>query len=68
MSEATRNTGNGEYFDNKTSHGPEFLGKLDPELVRGAAPNRQRLFDAGPRAPGVGKSQAMGPRHLSRYL
>jgi Domain of unknown function (DUF4276) len=46
LSEATKNTGKGDYSDNKTSHGPALLGKLDPELVRKAAPNCQRLFEA----------------------
>lgn len=46
LSNATKKTGAGDYFDNKTSHGPRLLAKIDPELVRRAAPNCKRLFDA----------------------
>ncbi len=43
---ATKNTGKGDYFDNKTSHGPKLLSKIDPGKVRKAAPNCDKLFTA----------------------
>jgi hypothetical protein len=43
---ATKSTGKGDYFDNKTSHGPALLAELTPKLVREAAPNCQKLFEA----------------------
>lgn len=43
---ATRDTAKGDYFDNKTSHGPRLLELIDPERVRKSAPNCQRLFEA----------------------
>jgi hypothetical protein len=43
---ATKNTRKGDYFDNKTSHGPKLLEAIDPALVRRAAPNCDRLFEA----------------------
>jgi hypothetical protein len=39
-------TTKGNYFDNKTSHGPQLLAAIDPNLVRQAAPNCNRLFQA----------------------
>jgi hypothetical protein len=46
LREATKNTLKGDYFDNKTSHGPKLLGAIKPDSVRKASPNCQRLFDA----------------------
>lgn len=46
LRQATRNTPKGDYFDNKTLHGPKLLESIDPELVRAAAPNCQKLFEA----------------------
>lgn len=48
LSAATRHTfkGQGDYFKNKTSHGPKLLGMIDPEKVRKAAPNCDMLFRA----------------------
>lgn len=43
---ATVKTAKGNYFDNKTSHGPQLLAAIDPGLVRQAAPNCDRLFQA----------------------
>ena len=44
LRKATKHT-KGDYFDNKTSHGPALLSKINPEKVRNAAPNCKRLFD-----------------------
>ena len=44
LSEATRNTRKGDYFEHKTSHGPRLLELIDPEKVREAAPQCKRLF------------------------
>ena len=41
---ATRNTAKGAYH--KTGHAPQLLAKIDPVLVRKAAPNCRKLFDA----------------------
>jgi hypothetical protein len=46
LREATKKTQKGDYFDNKTSHGPKLLAAIKPELVRKAAPNGQKLFEA----------------------
>jgi len=46
LAKATRNSQKGNYFDNKTSHGPKLLALIDPALVRQAAPNCERLFHA----------------------
>jgi len=46
LSEATRKTPKGNYYDHKTSHGPALLASLNPTLVRNAAPNCQKLFEA----------------------
>jgi hypothetical protein len=43
---ATKNTTKGNYFDNKTSHGPALLAAIKPESVGEAAPNCRKLFDA----------------------
>jgi hypothetical protein len=43
---ATRKTLKGDYFDNKTSHGPKLLEAIDPAKVRKAAPNCEKLFRA----------------------
>jgi hypothetical protein len=40
---ATKGTQKGEYH--KTGHAPHLLAKIDPELVKSAAPNCKRLFD-----------------------
>lgn len=42
--EATKYTQKGDYFENKTSHGPGLLSAISPEKVQGAAPNCKRLF------------------------
>jgi hypothetical protein len=41
---ATGNTNKGAYH--KTAHAPKLLERIRPELVRAAAPNCERLFDA----------------------
>ena len=41
---ATRRTSKGEYH--KTMHAPQLLAAIDPALVRKAAPNCNRLFEA----------------------
>jgi hypothetical protein len=41
---ATKNTQKGDYFDNKTSHGPMLLSAISPVKVQKAAPNCRRLF------------------------
>jgi len=46
LSAATKNCLKGDYFDNKTAHGPRLLESIDPHLVRKAAPTCQRLFQA----------------------
>jgi hypothetical protein len=46
LREATKDTQKGDYFDHKTSHGPALLAALESKLVREAAPNCQKLFDA----------------------
>jgi hypothetical protein len=46
LTAATRNTKKGDYFRNKTSHGPKLLAKIDPKLVSQAAPNCALLFQA----------------------
>ncbi len=46
LQNATRNTNAGGYFDNKTSHGPKLLARIDPKRVREAAPNCDKLFTA----------------------
>jgi hypothetical protein len=43
---ATKDTQKGNYFDNKAGHGSKLLGLIDPDLVRKAAPNCKRLFEA----------------------
>jgi recombinational DNA repair ATPase RecF len=46
LANATKSSRKGNYFDNKTSHGPKLLALLDPALVQQAAPNCKKLFDA----------------------
>jgi len=46
LSSATRETRKGDYLENKTWHGPELLRAIDPDKVRKAAPNCERLFTA----------------------
>jgi hypothetical protein len=46
LSTATRSTAKGDYFDNKVLHGSQLLASIDPELVRKAAPNCAKLFEA----------------------
>jgi hypothetical protein len=41
---ATKDTGKGEYFDHKTSHGPKLLCAISAEKVQAAAPNCKKLF------------------------
>jgi hypothetical protein len=43
---ATKDTGKGDYFDHKTSHGPKLLAEISAEKVQEAAPNCRRLFAA----------------------
>jgi Domain of unknown function (DUF4276) len=43
---ATSKTAKGNYFRNKTTHGPQLLALIDLTLVRKAAPNCERLFQA----------------------
>jgi hypothetical protein len=43
---ATNDTQKGNYFDNKTSHGPRLLALINPDRVRAAAPNCEKLFQA----------------------
>lgn len=44
LSAATKGTRKGDYYDNKTSHGPKLLASIKPELVREAAHHCQKLF------------------------
>jgi len=46
LSAATRETEKGDYYRNKTTHGPKLLSLIDPELVKNASPNCNRLFAA----------------------
>ncbi len=41
---ATRGTQKREYH--KTGHAPDLLARIDPELVKAAAPHCKRLFNA----------------------
>jgi hypothetical protein len=41
---ATKDTGKGDYYRNKTTHGPDLLARIHPTLVRQAAPHCQRMF------------------------
>jgi hypothetical protein len=43
---ATKDTLKGSYYDNKAVHGSQVLALIDSGLVRKAAPNCARLFDA----------------------
>jgi hypothetical protein len=42
---ATKDSSKGDYFDHKTSHGPKLLERIDPVLVKEAAPNCRKMFD-----------------------
>jgi len=44
LEKATRKSLKGDYFRNKTSHGPKLLALIDPLLVRKAASECDRLF------------------------
>jgi hypothetical protein len=46
LSAATKSTSKGDYYDNKTSHGPKLLASINPGLVQEAAPHCQKLFQA----------------------
>lgn len=46
LRDATKNTQKGDYYDNKTSHGPKLLALINPDLVQKAAPNCRKLFQA----------------------
>ncbi len=37
-------TGKGDYCENNASHGARILERINPHLVRQAAPNCERLF------------------------
>lgn len=43
---ATKDTGKGDYFDHKTSHGPKLLAAINAEKIQAAAPNCRKLFAA----------------------
>ena len=43
---ATKDTAKGNYYDNKTLHGPRILERINPALVREASPNCQKFFSA----------------------
>ena len=43
---ATKDTSKGSYFDHKPSHGAKLLELIDPNLVKQAAPNCRRIFEA----------------------
>ena len=46
LSAATKGTPKGDYYDNKTSHGPKLLASIKPELVQEAAPHCREIFQA----------------------
>lgn len=46
LSAATKDTSKGDYYDNKTSHGPKLLASIKPELVQEAAPHCKKLFQS----------------------
>lgn len=46
LRKATRKSTRGGYYENKAKHAAELLKSVNPELVRKAAPNCQKLFDA----------------------
>ena len=46
LSAATKSTRKGDYYDNKTSHGPKLLASINAGLVQEAAPHCQMLFQA----------------------
>jgi hypothetical protein len=43
---ATKKTLKGDYYDNKTTHLSKLLALINPDLVRQAAPNCRKLFEA----------------------
>ncbi len=43
---ATKNSLKGDYYEHKTGHAEKLLALINPELVRQAAPNCAKLFDA----------------------
>ena len=47
---ATKHTSNGDYFDNKTSHGPKLLAAINPEFVKEAASNCKKLLPQSSRS------------------
>jgi hypothetical protein len=44
LATATKECSKGNYFENKTSHGPRLLASISPTKVQHAAPNCKRLF------------------------
>jgi hypothetical protein len=46
LSNATKNTIKGDYYNHKTSHAVALLGIIRSELVQAAAPHCKALFDA----------------------
>jgi len=46
LREATKGSSKGGYYDHKAKHGADLLAAVNPELVRKAAPNCQKLFEA----------------------
>jgi len=46
LREATKKTRKGDYLRNKTDHAAQLLATIDPDLVRKADPNCDRLFTA----------------------
>ena len=45
LTKATKGSQKGDYFKNKTLHGPRLLEQIDPQKVSHAAPNCRKLFD-----------------------
>jgi hypothetical protein len=43
---ATKETKKGDYYRNKTTHGPDLLAKIRPKVVREAAPHCEEMFKA----------------------
>lgn len=46
LSNATKEVSKGPYYENKAAHAAGLLGTISPGLVRDAAPNCARLFEA----------------------
>ena len=44
LANATRKSKPGNYFDHKTMHGPKLLELIDPNLVKSASPQCEKLF------------------------